>query len=67
MDILEENDRAGLITFTTYSNVISNLTTDISSLKEIVNNMHAYGDTSIYTGLNSAVEMLSMMMKVDMI
>lgn len=59
LDILEENDRAGLITFTTYSNVISNLTTDISSLKEIVNNMHAYGDTSIYTGLNSAVEMLS--------
>ena len=37
----------------------NNLTTDISSLKEIVNNMHASGDTSIYTGLNSAVEMLS--------
>ena len=59
LDILEEEDRAGLITFTTYSYVRSNLTTDIPSLKGIVNNMYASGGTSIYTGLNSAVEMLS--------
>lgn len=59
LDILEEDDRAGLITFTTYSYVRSNLTTDIPSLKGIVNNMYASGGTSIYTGLNSAVEMLS--------
>ena len=59
LDILEENDRAGLITFTTYSSVRGNLTTDIPSLKGIVNNMYASGGTSIYTGLNSAVEMLS--------
>lgn len=59
LDILEENDRAGLITFTTYSSVRCNLTTDIPSLKGIVNNMYASGGTSIYIGLNSAVEMLS--------
>ena len=59
LDILEEDDRAGLITFTTYSYVRSNLTTDIPSLKGIVNTMYASGGTSIYTGLNSAVEMLS--------
>lgn len=59
LDILEEDDRAGLITFTTYSYVRSNLTTDIPSLKGIVNNMYASGGTSIYTGLNSAIEMLS--------
>lgn len=59
LDILEEDDRAGLITFTTYSYVRSNLTTDIPSLKGIVNNMYASGGTSIYSGLNSAVEMLS--------
>ncbi len=59
LDILEEDDRAGLITFTTYSYVRSNLTTDIPSLKGIVNNMYASGGTSIYTGLNSAVYMLS--------
>ena len=58
LDILEENDRAGLISFSSNSQVRSNLTTDISSLKDMINNMYASGGTAIYTGLNSAVEML---------
>lgn len=58
LDILEDNDRAGLISFSSNSQVRSNLTTDISSLKDMINNMYASGGTAIYTGLNSAVEML---------
>lgn len=59
LDILQENDRAGLITFTNSSYVRSGLTSNIPSLKQIVNNMYASGGTAIYTGLSSAVDMLS--------
>lgn len=59
INVLEENDYAGLISFTNDAIVHSEMTNDKESLYEKINNMSAYGLTSIYTGLDKGVQMLS--------
>lgn len=58
IDVLAPVDKAGLISFTSSSSVLSGLTSDKTFLKQKVNSMSASGLTSIYTGINSAVDML---------
>lgn len=59
IDALGEKDRAALIKFSEYSSVLSELTTDKTSLKNKVSSLSATGLTSMYRGFQSALDLLS--------
>lgn len=56
--VLTPTDKAAIVSFTSYATVLSQLTSNKSTLKEIVNAMSVRGTTAIYTGLDKAVEIL---------
>jgi uncharacterized protein YegL len=56
--VLTPYDKAGIVSFTSSATVLSELTSNKSTLKQIVNAMSVGGTTAIYTGLDKAVEML---------
>lgn len=58
INILDENDRAALVTFTSSATIVSDLTAEKDKLIEAVDSMSAYGLTSIYEGLEESVDIL---------
>lgn len=56
--VLTPVDKAAIVSFTSYATVLSKLTSDKATLKQIVNAMSTGGKTAIYTGLDKAVEIL---------
>lgn len=58
INVLEEDDLASLISFTSSATVINNLTNNKEVLNNAVDSMHASGLTSIYKGLDKAVDVL---------
>lgn len=58
INILEDTDQAGLISFTSSAKLHCNLTNNKEELVRSVDSMSANGLTSIYTGLDKAVDML---------
>ncbi len=59
LDALTDTDRAGLIKFNSSATVLSELTSDINSVKANVSTLTPDGYTAIYDGLDKAVTMLS--------
>ncbi|MBQ7962714.1 MAG: VWA domain-containing protein [Clostridia bacterium] len=59
LNALEKNDRAALVKFSSYSTIVSSLTSDINSVKSRVSGLSASGQTSMYKGLNTAINLLT--------
>ncbi|MGN0316488.1 MAG: VWA domain-containing protein [Lachnospira sp.] len=56
VDELEEKDSSALISFTSSATLRCGFTEDKNIIKKAVNNMIAYGKTSIYTGIEKALD-----------
>ncbi len=58
IDVLDSDDRAALVSFTSTAKTIIGITDDKDILKNKVNSMSVGGLTAIYTGIERAVNML---------
>ncbi|MBE6753581.1 MAG: VWA domain-containing protein [Ruminococcaceae bacterium] len=59
IDALGEKDRAALVTFTSSSSILCNLTTNKDQVNSYVDSLRANGGTAMYSGLDEAIEELT--------
>lgn len=57
--VFEQSARVGIVTFASSAKKVSDLSTDVDSLKNLVNNLNATGGTNIDVGLQMAEAMLA--------
>ncbi len=65
IDALDEKDRAGLVQFNGFSQILSELTTDKNSLKSKVSSLSTSGGTAIHKGLSDALTVLNKSSNTD--
>ncbi len=59
LNALAENDRAALVKFSSYASVLCELTQDKETVVDFISGLSAYGKTSMYSGLESAISLLT--------
>lgn len=59
LNALAENDRAALVKFSSYASVLCELTKDKETVVDSISGLSAYGKTSMYSGLESAISLLT--------